>query len=748
MYRLDGRVLLPTRIGLLSLFLVLPLLVLLVQLIYGVEERIEAIDRKLTAVSDIRILQSMVDLAERLRDLSVIVVYDRSEELESEYERQRQELLGAVKQLEQNVGFSQENPIMELTYPRIIKQIRRVRPVLGAELYTPDVAFREHQPLVETLQQIQFRLADQGGLFSDRNDISLNLIYLALDEFSDLTTDLGRARSYGSLYLRIGHVPSDGVDSLERIYERLVLQHDRLNIRVNQLLKNHPNLAERAPFKSVPWNLLQSAAQTLDDEVIQSADLDTPWRDFYQRISGYVVTSSVYRDQILSLMQMQYQQERQAAADQQKWTLAGVALLVLLYMVIYIVDLREASTRQKERQQKEAAEAADRAKSQFLATMSHEIRTPINGVLGMVDLLSSTPLNEEQKNYLMALKSSGQTLLSVINDVLDYSKIEAGKLQIDNTVFDLRQVVNESLALFKPLFRQKGIELNISFEKSVPTLVNCDPQRLRQILMNLVGNGLKFTEQGSVNVRLSVKSTEERTFLYGVVRDTGIGMDSQQQSELFKQFSQADRTISRRYGGTGLGLAICQRLCHLMGGEIGVSSKRAGGTTFWFTLALQEIDETRLSGFETADQTVREEHFRSALRGKRILVAEDNKVNQMVIQGMLKKAGVTVDLVENGMLAYQKVVEEGERYDCILMDWEMPEWDGITAARRILSWERRKGKPESLIVALTAHVLSDYEAQATEVGMKGFLKKPIDRDALFNNLIMLSKQQQRQDNNR
>ena len=163
MYRLDGRVLLPTRIGLLSLFLVLPLLVLLVQLIYGVEERIEAIDRKLTAVSDIRILQSMVDLAERLRDLSVIVVYDRSEELESEYERQRQELLGAVKQLEQNVGFSQENPIMELTYPRIIKQIRRVRPVLGAELYTPDVAFREHQPLVETLQQIQFRLAEIVG---------------------------------------------------------------------------------------------------------------------------------------------------------------------------------------------------------------------------------------------------------------------------------------------------------------------------------------------------------------------------------------------------------------------------------------------------------------------------------------------------------------------------------------------------------------------------------------------------------
>lgn len=741
MYRLDGRVFLPTRIGLLSLFLVLPLLLLLVQLLYGGDERIESIDRKLKSVNDIRILQGVVDLAERLRDLSVIVVYDRSEELESEYERQRQELLDAMVKLEQDAVFTQDNPIMELTYPRIIKQIRRVRPVLGAELYTPDVAFREHQPLVETLQQIQFRLADQGGMFSDRQDVSLNLIYLALDEFSDLTTDLGRARSYGSLYLRIGHVPSDGVDSLERIYERLELQHERLNIRANQLLKNHPSLIGKPPFGEIPWNLLQQAADTLDEEVIQSPDLETPWRHYYRSISHYVVTASVYRDQILSLLQNQYQSERQSAVAEQRWTMGGMGLLVLIYTIIYIVDLREASARQKERQEKEAAEAADQAKSQFLATMSHEIRTPINGVLGMVDLLSGTPLNEEQKNYLMALKSSGQTLLAVINDVLDYSKIEAGKLQIDNTMFDVRQAVNESLTLFKPLFKQKSIELNVSFEKTVPSLVNCDPQRLRQILMNLVGNGLKFTEQGSVNVRLSVKSTEEKTFLYGVVRDTGIGMDSGQQAELFKQFSQANKSISRRYGGTGLGLAICQRLCHLMGGEIGVNSKRGGGTTFWFTVQLHAIDETRLSGVETADESVRQQHYRSALAGKRILVAEDNKVNQMVIQGMLKKAGVVVDVVENGQLAYDRITRMEERYDCILMDWEMPEMDGITAARNILAWERYHSKPPSLIVALTAHVLSDYEAEAMEVGMKGFLKKPIDQDALFQNLVLLLKEQ-------
>jgi len=243
-------------------------------------------------------------------------------------------------------------------------------------------------------------------------------------------------------------------------------------------------------------------------------------------------------------------------------------------------------------------------------------------------------------------------------------------------------------------------------------------------------------------VRISVKRTAEKTFLYGVVQDTGIGMDASQQNELFKQFSQTSSSISRRYGGTGLGLAICQRLCHLMGGEIGATSKRGEGTTFWFSVELHSIDETRLSGFETAEQSVRLEHYREVLAGKRILVAEDNRVNQMVVQGMLQKAGVEVELVENGLQAYQRVVEMGQRYDCILMDWEMPEMDGVTAARRILAWQRRYNQPESVIVALTANVLSDYEAQAAEAGMQGFLKKPIDREALFNNLALILKMQQ------
>lgn len=350
--------------------------------------------------------------------------------------------------------------------------------------------------------------------------------------------------------------------------------------------------------------------------------------------------------------------------------------------------------------------------------------------------MSSTPLNEEQRDYLAALRSSSQTLLSVINDVLDFSKIEAGKLQIENVVFDVRQTLNETLAILAPQMKQKQLEFTGTVDDSLPALVCSDPSRLRQILLNLVGNALKFTEQGSVHVQLSLKQIEGRDYLYGVVRDTGIGMDAQQQAALFKQFSQADKSIARRYGGTGLGLAICQRLCHLLGGDIGVSSTPGVGTSFWFTVALQDMTEATVSGIETVSQEQRLQYYVEQFRGRRVLVAEDNRVNQMVVQGMLKKAGLQVDVVENGVQAVERVCQADEHYDWILMDWEMPEMDGLTACKQIRSWETKSRHAPVPIIALTAHVLSDYEQQAYAAGMQGFLKKPIDQNALYQSLFL------------
>jgi len=734
--RQAGRVLLPSRIGLVSLLLVIPLGVLLIQLLLNREDQLLLVERKLQAVADIQTLYGVLDGAERLRDFSVITVYARASELQAEYEQQRKSLLRSIEALRQDSVLNKHNPLIELTIPRLLARLDRIRPVVGTEVNTPQLAYQEHQPLVESIQQLQFRLADQGGLFNDQDKLSLVLVYIALDESIEQFNLLGMARAYGSLYLRMGHVPSDGAVTLEQLYDRLQHQHDALTERVNQLLRKHPSLLQVHPFDNADWYQLDALADYLDEQVIQSEDLALPWREYFEQVSNRMVAFASARNQILQQLAAVYQAERVELRSEQRTYLISIVLLVLVFVVLYLMDLREIRNREAVRKEKDAAEAADKAKSQFLATMSHELRTPINGVLGMVELMSSTPLNEEQRDYLAALRSSGQTLLSVINDVLDFSKIEAGKLQIENVVFDVCQTLNETLSIFAPQMKQKQLEFTGTVDASLPALVCSDPSRLRQILLNLVGNALKFTEQGSVRVQLSLKQIGGRDFLYGVVRDTGIGMDPQQQAALFKQFSQADKSIARRYGGTGLGLAICQRLCQLLGGDIGVSSTPGVGTSFWFTVALQDMTEATVSGIETVSQEQRLQYYAEQFRGRRLLVAEDNRVNQMVVQGMLKKAGLQVDVVENGVQAVERVCQAGEHYDWILMDWEMPEMDGLTACKQIRSWETKSRRAPVPIIALTAHVLSDYEQQAYAAGMQGFLKKPIDQNALYQSLFL------------
>lgn len=375
------------------------------------------------------------------------------------------------------------------------------------------------------------------------------------------------------------------------------------------------------------------------------------------------------------------------------------------------------------------ARAANQAKSMFLASMSHEIRTPMHGVLGNTELLLRTPLSEHQQRLTETIHSSGKSLLRIIDDVLDFSKIEAGKVKIEVIKFSLRHEVDDVFNLFREMASAKGLHLSVSIPEDLPHFVLGDPFRLRQVLSNLLSNAVKFTEHGEIAAEVALlPSTDDAIRTRLSVRDTGLGMTAEQQERIFKAFTQADDTTTRRFGGTGLGLAICQRLVHLMGGEIGVESSPGQGSAFWFTLNFgrvqgAEIQET--SPKASSGPTVFDERsFRP-----RVLVAEDNPINQMFASECLEILGCDVDLAEDGRVALEYIA--GNRYDLVFMDCHMPNLDGFETTRCIRDEEAKSGMDCPLaIIALTASATSDEREHCLAAGMNDFLSKPFSLEQL------------------
>lgn len=522
------------------------------------------------------------------------------------------------------------------------------------------------------------------------------------------------------------------------------------------------------------------------------------------------------------------------------------------------------------------AEVESKAKSQFLATMSHEIRTPMNGVLGMAQLLEEMPLEKRAREYVSIISSSGQALLHLINDILDYSKIDAGKMEIESVSLDIDELSYECISVFTLNAEKKGLALQLDLDVNLHTTLISDPTRIRQIILNLIGNALKFTEQGSVTLRITEKqhaqnaNAEETVILFEVI-DTGIGISHENQKKLFQSFTQADSSTSRRFGGTGLGLSISKKLSELMGGEVGVESQEGDGSTFWFTirakqnqdsvtiaslkhpaitgkkiliadnntettaplknylkawgtsistanynasnalenkeqpsqklfndydlilvnanisngdlkriksliqehwqhckvvlitglsdaptsdtitdlrvesllqlpisvanfraLLIHALEETITNRSESEQQATRES---TKLKGKKILVAEDNTVNQIVVKSLLKKLGLQVDVVKDGLDATHSINQQNSGYDLVLMDCEMPNLDGYEATQQIRAFEQQSQLNRIPIIALTANFGPDAKEKCLASGMDDYLSKPLEKQAVYEKLI-------------
>jgi len=545
------------------------------------------------------------------------------------------------------------------------------------------------------------------------------------------------------------------LEQIETREEALQRTHDELEIRVEERTRElrkevserrqaEKALEERTTFldsliKNTPVGIVaideSNAVQMCNpafEKLFRYRQKDISGLPLYELLSGPETDEEVHANrQKLIRGQLTHLVTRRKRSD-------GTLVDVEAYSVPMVIDgkvtgavlLYEDITERKRAEEallraKDAAEAANRAKSEFLANMSHEIRTPMNGIIGMTELVLDTKLSNEQREYLGMAKSSADSLLTLINDILDFSKIEAGKLELEQIDFPFQQSIAEIVKVLAVRAQQKGLELACRVGAGVPERLNGDANRLRQILVNLVGNAVKFTASGEIDVDVEKESEDAAgVILHFCVRDTGIGISKEKQTMIFEAFTQADSSASRKYGGTGLGLAITMRLVNLMGGSIWVESEPGKGSTFHFAIRFGFADANAAWSSEPEPL----QPLPKASRSLNIVLAEDNVVNRRLATALLEKHGHAVYSAENGREAL--AVLERERADVVLMDLQMPVMDGFEAIRAIRAKEQRGGK-RLPIVALTAHAMHGDRERCLEAGADDYVTKPIRSADLF-----------------
>ncbi|OUR94827.1 hypothetical protein A9Q84_17105 [Halobacteriovorax marinus] len=416
-----------------------------------------------------------------------------------------------------------------------------------------------------------------------------------------------------------------------------------------------------------------------------------------------------------------------AALSPTLWAAIALIICALISTLINLTfNQRLKITKEVDLRTKIAEEAAtsantsNKAKSDFLASMSHEIRTPMNGIIGMIDILKETSLTKDQQVYINSIDHSGIALMEIIHDILDFSKIEANKIELEDHVINLHEFVNNLSLPFVSIILEKGLSFNINSEDNLPDCISCDRTRLRQIISNLISNSVKFTEHGGIE--LFVRNGPSQNTLEFEIIDTGIGIREENLEKLFIPFSQADNSITRRFGGSGLGLTISKTLCELMGGDLSVKSTYEEGSSFKFFIHYRQVSIEKVNEINMSDKAL---PVPDKINLK-VLVAEDNSINQKVISLMLKSLGVEYTLVDNGLQALEQT--KLNSFDLILMDIQMPVMDGITATEKIISSLKEKSPP---IIAITANVFKEDRKRCLDAGMSYVLSKPVRKKELL-----------------